>query len=171
MTTTSISPLRFEDLYQECSKIIFKTFQSTPTEDVEDALQFAMIEVWQAMQTMPDNTKKWFINRSVMYARNYLRSQSWRHTNRKVTIDQVTEEDTAIEQDKHDHLPSTTEKGYEDVETLSILDGLPQDLQQIIRMAMEAYRRYEIAEFFGVSQWTISRRLSKVREHVQTAAA
>jgi RNA polymerase sigma factor (sigma-70 family) len=150
---------RFEELYHNCRRIAYKAFETVPPDDVEDAVQTAMIKVWESLQEHPENTFQWFVNRAIGYARNYLRSRHWRHDNRRATLDVVEE----AEETQKRHIASVSEKGYEEIEAETLLDGLPTQTKHIVKMLAAGYSQEAVADAFNTTRWHITQRLNEAR--------
>lgn len=155
----------FEAIYARCRKACYSAFRGIPYDDIEDALQESMIEVWQSLHERPGNTESWYVQRSVYYARTYLRNRIWRHENRQHYLEFQQREVTISGDDDHNYFfhPSTTEKGFEEVEADSILHRLPVQTRKIAALIADGYTQEQTAHILGVSRDTVKRRLADAR--------
>jgi RNA polymerase sigma factor (sigma-70 family) len=155
----------FETIYARCRNACYSAFKGLPYDDIEDALQSAMIEVWESLSARPGNTQAWYVQRSVYYARTYLRDRIWRHDNRQTTLG------TASDDDEDDYFqPAITEDGYEEVEADSILTHLPIQTRKIAALLADGYTQEEAARIIGTSRGTVKRRLTEARVSLRAAA-
>lgn len=156
---TNIFDTSFDTLYQRCRHACYATIRPDTKEDMEDAIQEAGLEIWRSMQENPDNTPSWFVNRGVFYARNYLRSKVYRHTNRQLQVEQTDE--------KYDVRATADQSLYRDIGDLFTMlswpEGIPDETNKIITMIMDGYTKEQVGEMLGISRWTVTRRLEEVK--------
>lgn len=147
-----------DTLYTRCRAACYSAFRGLPYDNIEDALQSAMIEVWQSLNERPGNTESWYVQRSVYYARTYLRDRVWRHDNRQTVLD--TESD---DEEGYGFEPSMVEMGFEQVEADSILQRLPVQTRTIVLLLVDGYTQAETAHILSTSRDTVKRRLAEAR--------
>jgi RNA polymerase sigma factor (sigma-70 family) len=148
-----------ETLSLRCRKACYAAFRGLPYDDIEDALQESLIEVWQSLSERPENTQAWFVQRSVYYARTYLRDRIFRHNNRQTVLDTASDDD----EEGYGFHPSTIETGFEQIEAESILQRLPVQTRKIAALLAEGYSQEQAAHLIGVSRDTVKRRLAEAR--------
>jgi RNA polymerase sigma factor (sigma-70 family) len=154
-----------ETLSLRCRKACYAAFRGLPYDDIEDALQESLIEVWQSLSERPENTQAWFVQRSVYYARTYLRDRIFRHNNRQTVLDTASDDD-----EEGGFEPSMTETGFEQIEAESILQRLPVQTRKIALLLSEGYSQEQAAHLIGVSRDTVKRRLAEARVSLRAAA-
>lgn len=154
-----------ETLSLRCRKACYAAFRGLPYDDIEDALQESLSEVWQSLSERPENTQSWFVQRSVLYARTYLRDRIWKHDNRQTMLDTASDDD-----EEGGFEPSTIETGFEEIESGTILNRLPIQTRKIALLLADGYTQEEAARIIGVSRDTVKRRLTEARVSLRAAA-
>jgi RNA polymerase sigma factor (sigma-70 family) len=154
-----------ETLSLRCRKACYAAFRGLPYDDIEDALQESLIEVWQSLHDHPENTQAWFVQRSVYYAKTYMRDRIWKHNNRQTVLNIADDDD-----ESGGFPPSMIETGFEDVEADSILKHLPVQTRHIVMLLAEGYTQEEAARIIGVSRDTVKRRRVEARVSLRAAA-
>jgi len=148
-----------ETLSLRCRKACYSAFRGLPHDDIEDALQESLIKVWESIQEHPENTQAWFVQRSVYYAKTYMRDRIWKHNNRQTTLDTASDDD-----DDSPYNPAIIEAGYDDVDAESILQRLPVQTRTIVSLLVDGYTQAEAAHILGTSRDTVRRKLAEARE-------
>jgi RNA polymerase sigma factor (sigma-70 family) len=160
----------FDALYYRCKAAVYYKLGGLGLnpQDLEDAFHTGLLEVVQALETRPGNTPAWYVQRSVFYARTYVRDHIHKHSTQTIGMGRMvvsTEEDELLVEDFVDAY-GKDEAGFELAEAQELLASLPEDTQDIVLCRAAGYNITETASRVGVQRQTVSRRLLKAQEAV-----
>ncbi|NJN65356.1 MAG: sigma-70 family RNA polymerase sigma factor [Chloroflexaceae bacterium] len=177
MTTTkthlkATQEVDFDALYYRCKAAVYYKLGGLGLnpQDLEDAFHTGLLEVVQALETRPGNTPAWYVQRSVFYARTYVRDHIHKHSTQTIGMVVSTEEEDELLVEDFVDAYGKDEAGFELAEAQELLASLPEDTQDIVLCRAAGYNITETARKVGVHRRVVTKRLLKAQEAVLASA-
>ena len=153
--------------YQSRVQSIISRFLRKDTASIEDIAQEAFINAYNALDKFRSDSQfyTWLYRIAINCAKNYLRSNAFKHRASDVSIDDEDLNIDAVSIDILDQPDLNIEYQQLNAELKSALNELPQEMQDVIVMRELSGKSYEeIAKILDCPVGTVRSRLFRARE-------